>query len=104
MKSADLLLNFIFKGAETQMISGKLLEYMATEVPILSLGDSNSPAAQFLTQGTQAWMVEEGDTPAMKKCLKALLEQKQQPKNTTPQLAEWSRMALTNRLVEVVLG
>ncbi|MCH1431656.1 MAG: glycosyltransferase family 4 protein [Flavobacteriaceae bacterium] len=104
MKSANLLLNFIFKGAETQMISGKLLEYMATEVPILSLGDPNSPAAQFLTQGTQAWMVEEGDTPAMKKYLKALLEQKQQPKNTTPQLAEWSRMALTKRLVEVVLG
>ena len=104
MKSANLLLNFIFKGAETQMISGKLLEYMATEVPILSLGDPNSPAAQFLTQGTQAWMVEEDDTSAMKKHLKALLEQKQQPKNTTPQLAEWSRMALTKRLVEVVLG
>ena len=104
MKSADLLLNFIFKGAETQMISGKLLEYMATEVPILSLGDPNSPAAQFLTQGTQAWMVQDQDTLTMEQHLKNLLKQKKQPKNKTPQLAEWSRAALTKRLVEEVLG
>ena len=31
MKSADLLCNFIFKEAENQMISGKLLEYLALE-------------------------------------------------------------------------
>ena len=75
-----------------------------TDVPLLSRGDHTSPAAPFLPQGAQAWMVEEDDTPAMKKHLKALLEQKQQPKNTTPQLGEWSRMALTKHLVEVVLG
>ena len=38
MKSADLLCNFIFKEAENQMISGKLLEYLATEIPILCIG------------------------------------------------------------------
>ena len=66
MKSADLLLNFIFKGAETQMISGKLLEYMATEVPILSIGDPNSQAAQFLRLGSHAWMVHEQDKSKIK--------------------------------------
>lgn len=103
MKSANLLLNFIFKGAETQMISGKLLEYMATEVPILSLGDPTSTAAQFLSQGSQAWMVEEEDTTTMKRYIKGMLEQKKQPKNKTPQLEEWSRAALTKRLVNEVL-
>ncbi|MDA7778022.1 glycosyltransferase [Flavobacteriaceae bacterium] len=103
MKSADLLLNFIFKGAETQMISGKLLEYMATEVPILSLGNPNSEAAQFLTQGTHAWMVQDQDKTTMKLHLKFLLEQKKQFKNKTPHLVKWTREALTKRLIEEIL-
>ena len=103
MKSADLLLNFIFKGAETQMISGKLLEYMATEVPILSLGNPNSEAAQFLTQGTHAWMVQDQDKTTMKLHLKFLLEQKKQSKNKTPHLVKWTREALTKRLIEEIL-
>ena len=57
IKSADLLLNFIFKGGESDMISGKLLEYMATEVPIISIGDPNSEAARFLNSGSHAWML-----------------------------------------------
>ena len=103
MKSADLLLNFIFKGAETQMISGKLLEYMATEVPILSLGNPNSEAAQFLTQGTNAWMVQDQDKTTMKLHLKFLLEQKKQSKNKTPHLVKWTREALAKRLIEEIL-
>jgi len=79
------------------------LEYMATEVPILSLGDPTSTAAQFLSQGSQAWMVEEEDTTTMKRYIKGMLEQKKQPKNKTPQLEEWSRAALTKRLVNEVL-
>ena len=104
MKSADLLLNFIFKGAETQMISGKLLEYMATEVPILSIGDPNSQAAQFLRLGSHAWMVHEQDKSKIKYYLKSLLEQKTKPKNKTLQLEDWSRKELTLRLVGEVLS
>ena len=52
------------------MISGKLLEYMATEVPIISTGDPNSEAARFLNSGSHAWMVNEHNTSIIKKHLK----------------------------------
>ena len=45
-----LLLNFIFRGADREMISGKLLEYLATAIPLLSIGDPQSEAARFLAK------------------------------------------------------
>ena len=103
IKSADLLLNFIFKGGESDMISGKLLEYMATEVPIISTGDPNSEAARFLNSGSHAWMVSEHNTSIIKKHLKDLLDQNIKRTNKTPNLESWSRRKLTQRLIKEVL-
>ena len=104
IKSADLLLNFIFKGGESDMISGKLLEYMATEVPIISTGDPNSEAARFLNSGSHAWMVSEHNTSIIKKHLKDLLDQNIKRTNKTPNLESWSRRKLTQRLIKEVLN
>ena len=79
MKSADLLLNFIFRGAENQMISGKLLEYTATEVPILSIGNPYSEAGQFLLKGSHSWMVDKNNKLEMEEILKNVIQKK--PKN-----------------------
>ena len=76
MKSADLLLNFVFKGAEHQMISGKLLEYIATEVPILSIGNPKSEAGLFLNKGSHSWMVEKDNKSKMELILKTLFDKK----------------------------
>ena len=103
IKSADLLLNFIFKGGESDMISGKLLEYMATEVPIISIGDPNSEAARFLNSGSHAWMINENSISIMKKHLKSLLEQKIKLINKTPNIENWGRRMLTQRLIKEVL-
>ena len=103
IKSADLLLNFIFKGGESDMISGKLLEYMATEVPIISIGDPNSEAAHFLTSGSHAWMVNENNTSIIKKHLKNLLDKKRKLTNKTPNIESWGRRVLTQRLIKEVL-
>ena len=103
MKSASLLLNFSFEGAHQQMISGKLLEYTATQRPILSLGDPQSAAAQFLMQGSAAQMIAPTDLPAISRFLKKVLEQPKPLQNSFPQLEQWSREALSKRLVHEVL-
>ena len=104
IKSADLLLNFIFKGGESDMISGKLLEYMATEVPIISIGDPNSEAARFLNSGSHAWMVNENSVTIIKGHLKNLLDQKIKLINRTPNIENWGRRMLTQRLIQEVLS
>ena len=102
MKSGDLLLNFIFKGAASQMISGKLLEYMATGVPILSLGDPNSEAGQLLAKGSHSKMFTADDHDEITDFIKQIRIQKGQVNNTFPQLEDWSRQAITKELVNVL--
>ena len=103
MHQADVLVNFIFKGASTQMISGKLLEYMATGVPVLSLGDPDSEAARLLTKSTAAQMMTNTDVPAMVAFLEKALRQKGKWLNEFPQKMQWSREGIAQRLVEEVL-
>ncbi len=102
MKSADLLVNFIFKGAENQMISGKLLEYIASEVPILSLGNPQSEAGLLLNKGSNSWMVDKDNKSKMKLILKSLKDKK--TKNRFPQLSQWSRLSLTKKLIKVIFS
>ena len=98
MKSSDLLLNFIFKGADNQMISGKLLEYIATEVPILSIGNPNSQAGQLLAKGSHSWMIEKNNKLEMEVVLKNQIKEK--AKNKFPKLSQWTRVSLTKKLIE----
>ena len=102
MKSADLLLNFVFKGAEHQMISGKLLEYIATEVPILSIGNPKSEAGLFLNKGSHSWMVEKDNKSKMELILKTLFDKK--VKNKYPKLSQWSRLSLTKKLSKIIFS
>jgi glycosyltransferase involved in cell wall biosynthesis len=103
MKSAHLLLNFIFKGAQTQMISGKLLEYMATGAPILSIGDPDSEAGRFLMQGSCAKMLKAEQAFEMEVFIESLLKANGTLTNRFPALADWSRKALCKRLEKVIL-
>lgn len=103
MQSAHLLLNFIFEGAESQMISGKLLEYIATGVPILSLGNPESYAGNFLSQGTASKMFNPTQQDEMTAYISYCIRNKGKVKNVFPKLEEWTRKALTLRLIESVL-
>jgi glycosyltransferase involved in cell wall biosynthesis len=102
MKQAHLLLNFIFKGAQTQMISGKLLEYMATEVPILSIGNPQSEAGRFLMQGSAAEMIEAHQLKEIERLLERTIKGKGNLKNKFPGIENWSRQALTKRLEGII--
>ena len=103
MKSADLLLNFIFEGAQSEMISGKLLEYFATAVPVLSLGDPLSAAGKFIAQGSCARMIEPDQENEIFLFLEELYLANDQYKNIFPELKDWSRKAITKGLISKVL-
>lgn len=103
MKSGDLLLNFIFEGAQTEMISGKVLEYLATAVPVLSLGDPNSEAGLFMGQGSCAKMISPENTKGLQDFIQTLLNAPKKEVNHYPDLHLWSREALTKRLIAEVL-
>ncbi|MDC0515026.1 hypothetical protein OAN99_04340 [Flavobacteriaceae bacterium] len=103
MKSADLLLNFIFIGAQKDMISGKLLEYIATAIPILSIGDPNSEAGKFIKQGTAAAMFEADQLDKIQRFVEKAIKGKGLLKNRFPDIENWSREALTKRLERILL-
>ncbi|MGB0375716.1 MAG: hypothetical protein ACPGC5_00820 [Flavobacteriaceae bacterium] len=103
MKSADLLLNFSFQGAHQQMISGKLLEYLATSVPILSIGEPTSAAGVFLNQGSAAQMLAENDSAGISKFIQLALENQGQFHNQFPNLEDWSRSNLTKKLRDTLI-
>ncbi|MDG2371789.1 MAG: glycosyltransferase family 4 protein [Flavobacteriaceae bacterium] len=51
MCQANILLNFLFdQNKKSSMISGKLIEYMATGNPILMIGDSEGEASKLLSK------------------------------------------------------
>ena len=104
MKSGHLLLNFIFEGASTQMISGKLLEYFATQVPVLSLGDPLSAAGEFIAKGSCAKMIVREDHVAIYGFIQELFEENERPKNKMEDLDQWSRKVITQRLIKTVLS
>ena len=104
MKSGHLLLNFIFAGATTQMISGKLLEYFATQVPVISIGDPLSAAGEFIAQGSCAKMIEREDHAAIQGFIQTLYEVNKSQKNEMDKLDQWSRKSITQHLIKTVLS
>ena len=53
MLDANILLNFMYKqDNNSTMISGKLIEYMATGNPILMIGNKKSEASKLLSKQT----------------------------------------------------
>lgn len=103
MKSAHLLLNFIFDGANTQMISGKLLEYMASQRPILSLGDPNSEAAKFINKGSCAVMLDSNDLEGIFSFISQTVKHEGTLQNMFPEIEKWSRESLTKELINKCL-
>ena len=98
IKSADLLVNFFFIGAEKEMISGKIMEYLATEIPILSIGDPSSEAGKILSKASCTKMVLRDSDKEIYLFLKKVIHNKGKLKNTFPNLDNWSRKNITYKL------
>ena len=102
MKSGDLLLNFIFRGADREMISGKLLEYLATAIPLLSIGDPQSEAARFLAQASFAQMIAANDIDAQEIFIQKVAQLKGKANNILPEIENWSRENITTTLHDIL--
>jgi len=102
MKSGDLLLNFIFRGADREMISGKLLEYLATAIPLLSIGDPQSEAARFLAQASFAQMIDAKDIDAQEIFIQKVAQIKGKANNILPKIENWSRKNITSVLNDIL--
>jgi len=102
MKSGDLLLNFIFNGAYNQMISGKLLEYIATEVPILSIGDPDSEAGKFIKQGSYAEMILSENKNEIYDFILNAIDRKGKIKNEFPGLHRYTRKETAIKLIQIL--
>ena len=86
------------------MISGKTLEYIATKKPILSIGNPDSEAGKFIMKGTAAKMIEAFKAVEIKQFIKYIIEGKGHITNNFPNIENWSRKALTEKLEKFLLN
>ena len=98
IKSADLLVNFFFIGGEKEMISGKIMEYLATKIPILSIGDPKSEAGKILSKASQAKMFLKDSDKEIEQFLKKVILNRGKLINSFPNLDNWSRKKITKKL------
>ncbi|HYG52550.1 MAG TPA: glycosyltransferase, partial [Flavobacteriales bacterium] len=105
MVNAHILLNSLpITGKQEYMISGKLMEYIASGRPVLALGNTASDAAEMLKAYTWCKVFEREDVPGIKTWLKELLEQLQKGNtcgHETGQLV-FSRQKTTVALAELL--
>ena len=102
IKSADLLVNFFFIGAEKEMISGKIMEYLATEIPILSIGDPKSEAGKILSKASCTKMILRDSDKEIERFLKRVILNKGKLTNRFPNLNNWSRKKITFQLSKLL--
>ena len=102
MKSGDLLLNFIFKSANEEMISGKLFEYLATGIPVLSIGNSNSNVGNIFSEASFAEMIPSNDKKAIQNFIIKAMKEKGKSGNKLSGIEKWSRLELTKNLIEII--
>ena len=106
MKNAEVLINFLFSTKKASlMISGKLLEYMASENPILSIGDEKSEAARIIEKGNNAQMIHPKNIEKIVIFLEKIIlqwEKNHFVQNITPNLNDYSREKITEKLIGIL--
>ena len=84
------------------MISGKLMEYMATEIPVLSIGNPNSEAGKLLREGSFAEMIQGHKEKAIQNFISKTMNQKGKALNKVSGIEKWSRMEITKDLIKLI--
>ncbi|MCY4215377.1 MAG: glycosyltransferase [Flavobacteriaceae bacterium] len=107
IKQAHLLLAFSFEQASDQMISGKLLEYLSSGVPLIVIGHPKSQVAQIVNRGTHSRVYQSSDYNKIQnqflKLIQAWLDNILII-NHFEGISEYSRDNLTKKLEEVLLS
>jgi glycosyltransferase involved in cell wall biosynthesis len=103
MMNADLLLNCLPPLKESKiMISGKMMEYIATGNPVLAIGDPEGDAAQLLSEAPDSRMVFPGDAESVEKRILELLSAGRPVQSEQRKLTQYSRLETTRQLAELL--
>ena len=106
MIDGNILLNFMYKQEKnTTMISGKLIEYMATGNPVLMIGDKKSEASKLLSKQTYNLTADPKETKIISNFIKSnyinWLEKKE-IKNEIDVIKDYTREETTRSLIEII--
>jgi glycosyltransferase involved in cell wall biosynthesis len=105
MCQANMLLFSISKDGDTRvLVSGKVFEYLATGVPILAIGDSESGAANILNQAARPAMVAHSESAEiLQQLTDAFTRWEAHGTIRNPSGQQFSRKALTHSLSDLLL-
>jgi hypothetical protein len=103
MKNSDLLLLFLPSFGNTQiMVTGKLMEYLATGNPILCIGDTNSDAAKILLNYENCCAANIDDREKIEDFIQKIFVRNKQEGNTLTSSLQYSRFEITKELVRIL--
>lgn len=105
MKSANVLLNFIFNDADKFMISGKILEYMASEIPIISIGSKENPISKLFSKSELMKVFKADDLDGIYLFLDKLIKSWQRGIplfNRVEKMSKYSREELSKKLDSIL--
>jgi len=106
MINGNILLNFMYKQEKnTTMISGKLIEYMATGNPVLMIGDKKSEASKLLSKQTYNLTADPKETKIISNFIKSNYInwiEKKEIKNEIDVIKDYTREETTRSLIEII--
>ena len=106
MIDGNILLNFMYKQEKnTTMISGKLIEYMATGNPVLMIGDKKSEASKLLSKQTYNLTADPKETKIISNFIKSNYInwiEKKEIKNEVDVIKDYTREETTRSLIEII--
>lgn len=103
MMNADLLLNCLAVQEQSKiLISGKLMEYIASGNAILVIGNTEGDAAKLLSNISNAHIINPGEKEKTKEILLKLIESPKNQSNNSNFITQFSRAATTKELVNLL--
>tara|TARA_B100001057_G_scaffold428159_1_gene453422 strand:- start:3929 stop:5215 length:1287 start_codon:yes stop_codon:yes gene_type:complete len=106
MVNANILLNFMYKqNNKTTMISGKIIEYMATGNPILMIGDKKSEASKLLSKQSYNLTADPKEGQIIIDFIKAIYKkwiEKKELESQSDAVESYSREQTTKKLIEII--
>ena len=108
MSKANLLL-FVIPNIENNalVVTGKIFEYLACKSEILPIGNVNSNVANILSHCNANKMIDYNDAQAMTTIIEQAFDQwlingRRSPKSEGVNVSEYSRRALTGKIVDIL--
>ncbi|UPT66824.1 MAG: hypothetical protein M0D57_20725 [Sphingobacteriales bacterium JAD_PAG50586_3] len=106
MSASDLLFNSLAETPDSKLlISGKLMEYLASGRPVLCLGDTGGDAANLLNKFERSAIFSRTEAEKIAAFIKDIYLLWQKNENgsiTRPGIEEYSRRAVTRKLAQLI--